>query len=399
MRGLKMKKTALVISLMILFISPTIFAQSSSCDESYIKAMTAAEIAQKYTLLKNYISNCQGSKYENHAYAHLCLLPYKGKSKQETLNFGEKAIALGGLDDLTQCQLYVTISGLYGESGQNLEKAKNYALQAIQIAQKNKTDKSSQTPVKSWNQLIGYGYYAHAKALEKSKDLKGAVNSYANSFKILKDKQIAKDLQKVGKSLYDFKYYTDAEIAFQIACSTLKDFGSCTYYAKTLYRNGKKDEALKQFKAAYAKQKSGEIAYNIGIILAGKAEKNIALRPEAIDYLLQASFLSPKNSKKAMTLAERLYFNGNGKVNYNEKVKEMNAKTENLEKLTAQFNDKFQDKAEEDLSDQEKIEMKRLLSQIEEEEAAIKKLEAETKAILEEFQHLIDQTKTKLGIT
>ena len=77
----------------------------------------------------------------------------------------------------------------------------------------------------------------------------------------------------------------------------------------------------------------------------------------------------------------------------------MNTKTKNLEKLTAQFNGKFQDKAEEDLSDQEKKDLQKMLSQIEEEEAAIKKLEAETQAILEEFQKLIDQTRTKLGIS
>ncbi len=394
-----MKKTALTVSLMILLAAPSLFAQSSSCDESYIKAMTATEMGQKYNLLKDYVAKCKGSKYENHAYANLCLLPYKGKSTQEALNYGEKAIALGGLDDLTQCQIYITVSGLYSKSGQNLEKAKNYALQVIQIAKKNKADKSSSTTPKAWNQLEGAGYYAHAQALEKAKDLKGAVISYENSYKILKNKQIALDLKKVGKSLYDFKFYPQAEKAFQIACTTLNDFASCTFYAKTLFRNGKKDEALKYFKQAYAQQKSGEIAYNIGILLAGKAEKNPALESEAIDYLLQASFLSPKNSEKAMTLAERLFFNGNSKLNYNEKVKEMTARTKSLEQLTAQFNNKFENKTEEDLSDNEKKEMQSLLAKIEEEEKAIENLEAETQAAVDEFQKLIDKTKKKLGIS
>jgi len=394
-----MKKTALTVLLVILLASPFLHAQSSSCDESYIKAMTAAEMAQKFNQLKEFVANCKGSKYENHAYAHLCLLPLKGKSTQETINFGEKAISLGGLDELTQCQVYIIVSGLYSKSGQNLEKAKNYASQVIQIAKKNKDDKSSSTSPQAWNQLVGAGYYAHAQALEKAKDLKGAVNSYTNSYKILKNKQIAADLKKVGKSLYDFKFYPEAEKAFQIACTTLKDFGSCTFYAKTLFRNGKKDEALKYFKQAYAQQKSGEIAYNIGILLAGKAEKNPGLGPEAIDYLLQASFLSPKNSEKAMTLAERLYFNRNSKLNYNKKVKEINTRTKNLEQLTAQFNNKFEDKTEEDLSDNEKKEMQSLLKKIEEEEKAITNLEAETQAAVAEFQKLIDQTKRKLGVS
>jgi len=394
-----MKKTALALLFMTLLVSSVIFAQSPSCDESYIKAMTAPDMAQKYALLKDYVAKCKGSQYENHAYAQLCLLPYQGKSTQETVTFGEKAIGLGGLDDLTQCQVYIIVSGLFIKSGQNLEKAKAYALQVIQIANKNKTSGSSSTTPEAWNQLVGAGYYAQAQALEQEKDLKGALNSYENSYKILKNKQIANDIKKIGKSLYDFKFYAEAERAFQIACTALKDFPSCTFYAKTLYKNGKKDEALKYFKQAYAQQKSGEIAYNIGIILAGKAEKNPAIGPEAISYLLEASFLSPSNSEKAMSLAERLFFNGNSKLNYNEKVKEMNEKTKSLDQLTARFNSKYQDKSEEDLSDDEKKEMKNLLAEIQEEEKAIKKLEAETQAAVAEFQALIDQTKKKLGIT
>jgi seryl-tRNA synthetase len=115
--------------------------------------------------------------------------------------------------------------------------------------------------------------------------------------------------------------------------------------------------------------------------------------------LLDASFLSPKNSEKAMSLAERLFFTGNNKLNYNEKVKELQEKTEALDALTEEFNKKFGEKVEEDLNDQEKKEMKEMLAKIKDEEAAIKKLEAEQKEALAEFQKLIDQAKKRLGIS
>ncbi len=396
-----MKKTALSTLTLILISFVTLSAQNNSADEAYIKAITTPDVGQKVRLLKDYLTQYagKGTKYENFVYANLCLIPYQGKTTKETINYGEKALALGGIDDLTKCQLYIQLSGIYIQLGQNLDKAKSYALQVVQISKANKTDKSSAESSETWNKLIGAGYFAHGQALEKSKDLKGAVNSYINSYNILKNKQIAQNLKKIGKSLYDFKFYNDAEKAFKIACDSLKDFGSCTFYAKTLYRTGKKEQALEYFKQSYATQKSGEIAYNIGIILAGKAEKDPSFSQEALSYLLDASFLSPKNSKKAMSLAEHIFFTLNKDLRYNEKVKELQQRGQNLEDLTDRFNQKFEDKAEEDLSDSEKTEMKKILTSIEEEQKAIQKLEADQKAALEKFSNLIERTKKKLGIT
>jgi len=396
-----MKKTVLTTLVILLFISVSLSAQNTTADEEYIKAVTTQNIDQKVKLLKEYLTKYggKGTKYENHVYANLCLLRYRGKKAKETINYGEKALAMGGLDDYTKSQIYLQLSGLYSQLGQNLEKAKNYALQTIQIAKANKNKESATMSPAEWNKFIGAGYLAHGQALEKAKDLKRAVDSYINSYKILKNIQIAKSLQRIGKSLYDFKFYNEAEKAFKIANEALKDFGSCAFYAKTLYRNGKKEEALKYFKQAYAKQKSGEIAYNIGIILAGKGKKNPSQSQEAIKHLLDASFLSPLHSKKAMDLAERLFFSGNKELRYNEKVKELSKKTKKLEELTKTFNKKFEDKAEEDLSDNEKKEMEKFLANIDAEEKAIQKLKAEQEAVLEKFNKLIEETKKRLGIT
>ncbi|MFP4082528.1 MAG: tetratricopeptide repeat protein [Candidatus Aminicenantes bacterium] len=395
-----MKKTALSAALLIFFLSFPLFAQSEA-EQAYIKAITTPDISQKVKLLKEYLQKYEGkgTKYENHVYAHLCLLPFQGKTPQQTIDYGEKALALGGLDDLTKAQVWIQLSGIYSQLGQNLEKAKSYAFQVVNLAKANKNKENETESPQQWNQFIGAGYFAHAQALEKADDLGEAVDSYINSYKILKKAQIVQSLKKIGKSLYDQKNYTDAEKAFKVACEVTKDFGSCAFYAKTLYRNGKKDEALKYFKQAYAQQKSGEIAYNIGIILAGKARSDPSLSEEAIKYLLDASFLSPKNSKKAMELAKNLFFVTNKDLNYNQKVEELSERSKKLEELTETFNQNFGDKAEEDLSDAEKKEMEKLLAEIEAEKKAIKKLEAEQQAALEKFNHLIEQTKKRLGIS
>lgn len=398
-RGPKMKKTALTTLIMILFISSSLPAQTVANDD-YIKAMTTSNAAQKVKLLKEYLAKYAGKRtqYENFVYAALCVQNYAGKTARETIEYGEKALALGGLDDLSKCNVLLTVSAIYSQRGQNLEKAKNYASQVIQIAKTNKNKQSTDATPAQWNKFIGAGYFTHGQALEKSKYLKEAVDSYINSYNILKDAQIANSLKDVGKSLYKFKFYKDAEKAFEIPVSVLKDFISYAFYAKTLYKNKKKEEALKYFKLAYGKQRSGEMAFYIGIILADKTKSNPSVSQEAIRYLLEASFLSAANSKKAMELAESIFFTSKRNTKYNQNVKELQKLSNKLESLTNKFNKKFGEKDEEDLSDAELKEMNNMLKDIEFEEKDIQKIKAEQKIVLENFNKLIEETKQRLGV-
>jgi len=398
-RGPKMKKTALITIIMILFISASLSAQTVANDE-YIKAMTTPNAAQRVKLLKEYLAKYagKGTQYENFVYATLCVTNYSGKTARESIEYGEKALALGGLDDLTKCKVLITVSGIYSQRGQNLEKAKNYASQVVEIAKASKNNNSSDATPEQWNQFIGAGYFTHGQALEKSKYLKEAVDSYINSYNILKNVQIATSLKKLGKSLYDIRFYRDAEEALKIPVSVLKDFASYALYAKSLYKNKKKEEALKYFKLAYGKQKSGEMAFYVGIILADKVKSDPSVSQEAIRYLLDASFLSAANSKKAMGLAESIFFTSAKNSKYNENIKELQRRGKKLEELTDKFNKKFGEKDEEDLSDAEKREMDDMLKEIEFEEKDIQEIEAEQKVILEKFNKLIQETKQRLGV-
>jgi tetratricopeptide (TPR) repeat protein len=393
----KMRKTV-IATLILLFSCSMLPAQNSAANDAYVKAMTTPDPSQKASLLKNFLSQYPGSQYENFASAELCILQYSGKTPRETIDYGEKALSLGGLDDLTKCKVLFMLANMSTNQGQNLSKASSYASQVVQISKANKSKNSELAPAATWNQFIGGGYYVQGQALEKAKDYRGAVDAYINSYDMLKDPRIINDLKKLGKTLYDGKAYNDAEKALKIAAMNSKDFASVYLYAKALHRNGKTEDALSQYKTAYMKQKSGEVAFNIGILLAKKAEKNAQFTDEALQYLLDASFLSEANSKKAMQMAESLYFHSQADLKYNEKVQELKEKSEYLEELTNTFNQKFGEKEEEDLSDSEKKEMEKMLEQIEAEQKAIKKLEAETQAALDEFQKLIDKTKQRLGI-
>lgn len=395
----EMKRVILLSLTAIFILSVSLPAQDNNCSESYIKAMTANSIPERYKLLKAWVASCtgQGTQYENFAYAELATLPVAERSAQETVDFGEKALSIGGLDDTTKYKVLISVASGYIVLGQNLQKAKNYASEATQIATTNKNKGDDAGDPAQWNQMIGAGHYVQGQALEKEKNLKGAVTAYINSYNILKNKQILTALAKIGQELYNGKQYADAEKALKLVSSILQDFGTTALYAKALHRNNKKKEALTYYKQAYTKQKNGEIAYNIGLILANDAQKNTALTDEAIQYLLEASFLSAANSKQAMSLAEQLYFNNKDKT-YNEKVKQLGDKSQELESTTKAFNDKFGEKDEEDLTETEKTEMDSLLKKIEGLQAEIGQLQQETTTALEKFQQLVNLTKQRLGI-
>ena len=394
-----MRKTVLATLILTAFVYATLGAQTSDSDQAYIKAMSTQNPTEKAQLLKAWLkANAgKGNQYEKYAYAELCVFPYPGKTPEELTEYGEKALALGGLDDFTQARVMMTIATIYSQRSQNLEKAKAYSQQVIQIAKSNKDKDSAGASAAQWNHFMGIGYYTNGLALEKGRDPRGALESFINSYNILKDPQIANDLKRVGKNLYDFKFYKDAEKAFAITATALKDYPSIYLYAKTLHRNGKKDDALKHYKQAYSMQKSGDVSYNIGIILAANAEKSPSDAPEAIDYLLQASFLSPSNSQKAMQLAESLYFNHNKELRYNEIVREIQKMTKDLEDLTTDYNKRFGEKKEEDLSDTDKRMMRIMEDDIAALQKSIEELVVKQQAALDTFKKLIDDTKKKLG--
>jgi len=396
----KMRKTTLATLILILFTFVTLYAQTEDANQEYIQAMSAQDPAQKAKLLKQWLKTNQGkgNQYEKYAYAELCVWNYPGKTAEELIEYGEKSLSLGGLDDFTNCRVLMSIASIYSLRGQNLEKAKSYSLQVIQLAKNNRDKEGSGAAPAQWDQFMGAAYFTHGTALDKGRDPRGALESYINSYDILKDPQIASALKKVGKNLYDYKFYKDAEKAFKITATALKDYASILLYAKTLHRNGKKEEAIRYYKQAYAQQKTGDVAFNIGIILAGESERDPSVSPEAIKYLLDASFLSPPNSKKAMQLAESLFFNFNKDLKYNETVRNIQKKNKELEDLTEDYENRFGKKEDEELSDTDKRMMKIMVQDIEALQKDVEGLLLKQKAALDQFNKLIEETKRRLGV-
>ena len=396
-----MKKTLLTLLAFIFAFTSLLLAQNAEADQAYIKAVTTQDPAQKVSLMKDYINKYagQGTKYENFVYGNLCVLPSNAISASERINYGEKAISLGNLEKMLLFQVYLTVSGLYSQSGQNLDKAKAHAQKAVQLAKTARSKATDLAGKTKWGQLIAAAEFTNGQAMEKGGNPKGALKSYVAAYNTLKNPQILASIKKIGKSLYDAKQFKDAEQAFALTSKIEKDYANIAYYARCLHRNGKKKEAVVQYKQAYKKQKSGDLAYNIGILLAGQTKSNPTMANESIQYLLDAAFLSKTNTEKAMNLAQGLFFNmANKNLQYNEKVQELTNRSKKLNDLTEAFNTKYGEKDEEDLSDAEKKEMETELANIDAERKALDRLQTETTAALEKFNQAIEAAKKRLGI-
>lgn len=395
-----MKKAVLCAIVAAVFLSGVAYGQSES-DQAYIKAMTANTPAERVTLLKDFLSKFagKGSQYENFANANLCLIGWQGKTDQETIGYGEKALALGGLDNVMKCQILTNVAAMCIKQGQ-ADKAKSLAGQLIQAATEAK---AKEPEAANWNELIGAGHYLTAQALDKAKDVKGALASYMTSYGILKDAKpstasaILAEVKKLAKSLYDAKNYADAEQAFRtLAQANPKDTESQALIAQCLYKAGKVDEAMTLWKETFAKSRSGDLAYNIGITLAKEAKTNPALTNDAIRYLLDAAFLSPAKSKDARALAESLYFSSDKE--WNNRVKLMHESKALIDDWAKTINTKFGDKSEEDLTPDQKREYRKIKESIDKEQKTLDALNAQQKAGVEGFNKLLESEKSKLGI-
>jgi len=389
-----MKRVILTAVALTLIFGGLALAQSE-CDQSYIKAMQANSPAERAKLLKEFLTQCggKGSQYENFASANLCLIGWPGKTEAETISYGEKALAAGGLDDSTKLQVLMNLSALYTKQGQSLDKAKADADQIIQIAT---AAKAKEPESAAWNAFIGAGHFLRGQAEGKGKQTKEAIDSYITSFNILKDNKILAELKKMGKEAYEAKDYANAEKVFRFAAqANPKDAESQTLVAQILYKSGKQAEALAMWKDSFTKTKSGDLAYNIGITLAKEAKTNPALTNDAIRYCVDAALLSPAKSKESMAIAESLYYSSDKE--WNSRVKLMKESKDLIDEWAKTINTKFGDKSEDDLSSDDKREYRKLKQNIDKEQKTLDDLQAKQKASMAGFDKILAEEKQKLG--
>ena len=382
-----MKRTiGITVPLLCLLTAGFLAAQTP--DEEYLKAMQIKDPCQQAQALDAYITNFagKGGQYDNYAYAYYCLSGCASKSVDKAVAYGEKALTMPATDNDTKLKIYFIIPQLYAGAGQ-MDKAKASAQKIIDLG---KAD-GSPTGAK----LQASGYILLGQFAEKAGDYGSAANAYITAYGVLKDPGIKKLLDGLANTLYKNQRYADAEQVFRQFYASDKGPDSASLLAQTLYKEGKVDEALSVYREAYARKKTGGLAQNIAIILNNEAKTKPAVRPQAIDALIEAGLLVPAQQKSYFQAAFNLYVSNNPDLaDINAKIQEHN---KNIEELTKTYNDRYGTKSEDDLTGAEKVSMKKLTNAIEAEKAAIEQIKASQSGVNEKFNQLVAQARNRLG--
>ena len=391
-----MKRMCLTFVMMSLILGGIVFAQSEA-DQAYVKAMQSANPTEKAKLLKDYISQYagKGNQYDSYAYANLGILQYQLKQyNAETIGLTEKAIASGGVDDMMKGALLYVAADIHLKMSQ-FDKAKAGAQQVIQHANAAKGKEAEAANAKAWAQTIGQAYMLQAQAQDKSGDIKGALDSYDQAYKATKATAILGEVKKIGKSYYDSGKYAEAEPVFRYLSGTGLDSESMTILAQILNKQGKQAEAKQLFKDLYAKNKTGAMAYNIGIMLANEAKTNPAVTNDAVEFLLDASFLDPKRSKQCLDTARYLFFSQDKE--WNSRIKLVEESQALIKEWTNTINTKFGEKGEEELTPDERREYRKLKELIDKETVTVNNLQTQMKAGSGKFDALVAAAKKRTG--
>jgi hypothetical protein len=392
-----MRRTILTMIAIALGLAATsgLLRAQNDCDQMYIKAMQATSPAERAKLLKEYLASCagKGSQYENFANAFLCTLPFP-KSDQETISYGEKALALGGLDDAVKSQVIYTLAVVSNKVNDSA-KTKAYAQQLIQVSTAGKAKEPENA---NWNKFIGIGHFLVGQAAQKANDISGALAAYETSYNLIKDNAILVEVKKIGKSLMDAKKYADAEKVYRFLAGTGKDSESLRIIADILAQTGRKSEALKMFKDMYAKKKTGDLAFNIGILLNQESKTNPALIPEAVNYFLDASLLiqDRNQAQNARKYAESLFMSQDKE--WNNRVKAIQESQKLIEDWTNTINTKFGNKSEDELTSDEKREYRKIKEAMDKEVVRVEAIQAQQKATMDRLEALLAQAKQRVGV-
>lgn len=395
-----MKRTVFFLIALSFIAGPIAMAQNES-DMAYIKAMQANNPQERAALLKDFLAKFggKGVQYENFANAYLCAtLTWPGKTDAETTGYGEKALALGGLDDATKADVLAVTASVYAKQAATSEKAKALANQLIQHVNATKGKEAEAGNAAKWNQVIGAAHFILGQASDKSKDYKGAVDEYFVAYNTLKSPAVLTEIKKLGKSLVDSGNVAEAEKVYRATYAALKDNDSLILLSQLLSKQGKTQEALGLYKELFAKTKTGETAYNIGVTLAREAKTNPAMTGEAIRYLLDCSVLGTKKpdmAKQAMGIAEGLFY-GQDKE-WNNRVKAIQESNKLIEDWVKTLNDKYKDKDPEELTPDQKREFRRLNENIDKEKKIVSGIQAEQKKTMDAFQKLIAEARLRNG--
>ncbi len=382
-----MKRTIWTSVTLVFLLTGLLAAQSA--DEEYLKAMQLSDNCAKVQALEAYLAKYagQGTTNEHWAYAYYCLTPCATQNAQKAAEYGEKALGMPGIDGATKLQLIIAVPGLYYRAGQS-DKGDAAARKLIEYG-KGVSD------AKTGSQLRATGYFLIGGSAEKAGDNVKATENYILAYSEFKDANIVKQIKNLADKLYKAQKYAEAEQVLRKFYAADQGPESATVLGQTLYKQNKIDEALAIYREAYTKKRTGPLSMNIAIILNNQVKADPSKTTEAINANIEAALLNPPQQKNFLGQAQNLF------VGQDKELASSYAKIEEhkkaIEEFTKTYNAKIEGKTEDDLSEADKKIIKKLEANIEAENQAIAAIQASQKGVLDKFNTLVAQVRSRLG--
>ena len=382
-----MNRTLIATVTLVLALAGLAAAQSA--DEEYLAAMQQSDPCKKVQALEAYINKYagQGTANEHWAYAYYCLEPCPSKNATKAAEHGEKALTMAGIDGQTKLRLLVTIPSLYNGAGQ-ADKARAAAMKLVEYGK-------SVGDAKTSSQLQAAGYVMIGQFAEKAGDYGAAAENYITAYGIFKDASISKLLNGLAATLYKGQRFADAEKVFRQFYAADQGPESAALLGQTLYKQNKIDEALAIYREGYAKRRTASLAQNIAIILNAQVKTDPSKTNEAISANIEAALLNAAQQKNFLGAAQNLFVGQDKELASSyDKIAEHNKA---IEEFTKTYNSKVEGKNEDELSDADKRILKKLEANIEAEKQAIAAIQAGQKGVLDKFNTLVSQVRSRLG--
>ncbi|MCX6569655.1 MAG: CDC27 family protein, partial [Candidatus Aminicenantes bacterium] len=215
------------------------------------------------------------------------------------------------------------------------------------------------------------------------------------AYSAFKDPNIVKQIKSLADKLYKAQKYAEAEQVLRKFYAADQGPDSATVLGQTLYKQNKIDEALAVYREAYAKKRTGPLSMNIAIILNNQVKTDPSKTTEAINANIEAALLNPPQQKNFLGQAQNLF------VGQDKELASSYAKIEEhkraIEEFTKTYNAKIEGKTEDDLSEADKKVIKKLEANIDVENQAIAAIQASQKGVLDKFNALVAQVRSRIG--
>lgn len=320
-RRSSMNKKITLIAVMFLMVSTFVIGIRKDQQQLYLKAVAEKDPQAKMDLLKEYVQKFGGKddKWLRFIFLNLSDTAFKLKNYDECIQYGEKALGSGAVDNANKLRVYFSLANSYYATKRDMDKAYQYAQSIIDLSRTliQQTKNTSQDEAQAKQFAKNYKSFYIAPAFR----LQGLILYF-------KDKDNPENIKQAAEKAIEAYNEDEKDIYFQMAFSLASNLAQKGQYnaaiavaekvideenpkykevdflAKLYTKTKNKEKILHYYELAYKSKPTATLAKRIGQ-LVHKKDVNKAVRYFADAYVIGGM----DKETEVYKFLEHLYFN------------------------------------------------------------------------------------------